>query len=174
MVPPIRRFELAVSEPFELVPGGGDSGEVPQPVLVTERRVVTRRVSGGGRISLATFKYYVGRWLDGETVEVAITEEGLIEVTHRGVLVASHVRRHPVEAEPAVWRREPRSRPTRPQTVGRPVTRKVDSSGNVSFAGTNYRIGNTYRRQQVEVRVIGDTVEISVSFFSNSMRGCSW
>jgi transposase InsO family protein len=161
MVPPIRRFELAVSEPFELIPGGGDSDEVPIPELVTERRLVTRRVSGGGRISLATFKYYVGRWLDGETVEVAITEGGLIEVIHRGVLIASHVRQHPVEAEPAVWRREPRTRPARPQTLGRPVTRKVDSSGNVSFAAATYRVGNQYRRQQVEVRVIGDTVEIS-------------
>lgn len=161
MVPPIRRFELAVSEPFELIPGGDEPDEVPAAELVAERRVVTRRVSGGGRISLATFKYYVGRWLDGETVEVAITEGGLIEVTHRGVLIASHVRRHPVEAEPAVWRREPRTRPSRPQTMGRPVTRKVDSSGNVSFAAANYRVGNKYRRQQVEVRLIGDSVEIS-------------
>ena len=149
MVPPIRRFELQVAEPFELIPGGDGPDEVPQPELVTERRVVTRRVSGGGRISLATFKYYVGRWLDGETVEVAITEGGLIEVIHRGVLIASHVRRHPIEAEPAVWRREPRTRPVRPQTTGRPVTRKVDSSGNVSFAAATYRVGNQYRRQQV-------------------------
>ena len=161
MVAPIRRFELQVAEPFELISGGDEPDEVPPAELVTERRVVTRRVSGGGRISLATFKYYVGRWLDGETVEVAITEGGLIEVSHRGVLVVSHVRQHPPEAEPAVWRREPRTRPARPQTSGRPVTRKVDSSGNVSFAAANYRVGNQYRRQQVEVRVIGDTVEIS-------------
>ena len=45
--------------------------------------------------------------------------------------------------------------------MGRPVIRKVDSSGNVSFAAATYRVGNQYRRQQVEVRVIGDTVEIS-------------
>ncbi|MGI8515682.1 MAG: Mu transposase domain-containing protein [Acidimicrobiia bacterium] len=131
------------------------------PEVLEERRVVTRRVSGGGRISLATFKYYVGRWLEGETVEVAVTKEGLIEISHRGVLVGSHVRQHPVEAEPAVWRRQPKARPSRPQTVGRPVIRKVDSSGHVSFAGANYRVGNAYRRQQVEVRVVGDTVEIS-------------
>ena len=64
--------------------------------------MVTRRVGGGGKISLATFKYYVGRWLEGETVEVAISVEGMIEVTHRGVLVATHVRQHPVESEPRV------------------------------------------------------------------------
>jgi transposase InsO family protein len=161
MVPPLRRFELAVSEPFELISGTDEPEEIPEMEVVAERRVVTRRVSGGGRISLATFKYYVGRWLEGETVEVAITKEGLIEVSHRGVLVASHVRRHPVEAEPAVWRRQPKARPSRPPTVGRPVIRKVDTSGHVSFTGANYRVGNAYRRQQVEVRVVGDTVEIS-------------
>jgi transposase InsO family protein len=161
MVPPIRRFELAVSEPFEVIPGDGEPPEPPGTDVVAERRVVTRRVSGGGRISLATFKFYVGRWLDGEIVEVAIREDGLIEISHRGVLVASHVRQHPAEAEPAVWRRQPRARPARPETVGRPVIRKVDSSGNVSFAGASYRVGNAHRLKQVEVRVVGDTVEIS-------------
>jgi transposase InsO family protein len=159
MVPPVRRFELAIAEPFEVVAGDADDPEPSMPEVLEERRVVTRRVSGGGRVSLATFKYYVGRWLEGETVEVAITKEGLIEISHRGVLVGSHVRQHPVEAEPAVWRRQPKARPSRPQTVGRPVTRKVDLSGHVSFAGANYRVGNAYRRQQVEVRVVGDTVE---------------
>jgi hypothetical protein len=41
------------------------------------------------------------------------------------------------------------------------VTRKVDSSGNVCFAGTSYRVGSKYRRRQVQVAVVGDTVEIS-------------
>jgi hypothetical protein len=162
MVPPIRRFELAVSEPLELSTASDDRDEqeqIPEPGL-RAAPVVTRRVGGGGKISLATFKYYVGRWLEGETVEVAISGEGLIEVTHRGVLVASHVRQHPVESEPRVWRREPRSRPARPETVGRPVIRKVDSSGNVSFAAFTYRVGHRFRRQQVEVRVTGNTVEI--------------
>ena len=42
------------------------------------------------------------------------------------------------------------------------MTRKVDSSGNVCFAGTNYRAGSKYRRRQVQVAVVGDTVEISI------------
>ena len=42
------------------------------------------------------------------------------------------------------------------------MTRKVDSSGNVCFAGTSYRVGSNYRRRQVQVAVVGDTVEISV------------
>jgi len=163
MVPPIRRFELQVSERLELITSsdeGDEQEQIPEPGLGAAP-VVTRRVGGGGKISLATFKYYVGRWLEGETVEVAISAEGLIEVTHRGVLVATHVRQHPVESEPRVWRREPRSRPARPETVGRPVIRKVDSSGNVSFAAFTYRVGHRFRRQQVEVRVTGHTVEIT-------------
>jgi hypothetical protein len=42
------------------------------------------------------------------------------------------------------------------------VTRKVDSSGHVSFAGTSYLVGMKYRRRQVQVAVVGQTVEISV------------
>lgn len=32
----------------------------------------------------------------------------------------------------------------------------------MSFAGANYRVGSEYRRRQVQVAVVGDTVEISV------------
>jgi hypothetical protein len=42
------------------------------------------------------------------------------------------------------------------------VTRKVDTSGSVCFAGSCYRVGNAYRRRQVQVAVVGDTVEISI------------
>ena len=123
-------------------------------------RRVTRKVGGGGRISLAGHKYHVGRWLAGEAVDIVIAD-GLIEISHCDVLIASHARQHRVAEEPAVWQREPRARPIRPETVGVPVTRKVDSSGNVSFAAIPYRVGNAMRGLQVQVRVVGDTVEIS-------------
>lgn len=55
----------------------------------------------------------------------------------------------------------PGARPVRPATVGQPVVGKVDSSGGISFAGVSYRVGNGNRWKQVEVRVVGDTVEIS-------------
>lgn len=42
------------------------------------------------------------------------------------------------------------------------MTRKVDSSGNVCFAGSSYRAGSKYRRRQVQVAVVGDSVEISI------------
>ncbi len=41
------------------------------------------------------------------------------------------------------------------------MVRKVGSNGGVCFAGTSYRVGNAYRGAQVEVRLVGDTVEIS-------------
>ena len=50
----------------------------------------------------------------------------------------------------------------RPSASSASVTRKVDSSGNVSFAGTSYRAGNKYRRRQVQVAVVDGTVEISI------------
>ncbi|HLX78876.1 MAG TPA: IS481 family transposase, partial [Acidimicrobiales bacterium] len=40
------------------------------------------------------------------------------------------------------------------------VVRKVDSNGTVSFAGANYRVGNTHKRRLVEVSLAGDTVQI--------------
>ena len=107
-VPPIRRFELAVAEPFEVVVNP-DPAPPPESVeVVAEPRRVTRKVGKGGRISLASHSDHVGRWLAGETVDVSITVDGLVEVSHRGVLVATHARQHPPEAEPQVWRRQPR------------------------------------------------------------------
>lgn len=52
--------------------------------------------------------------------------------------------------------------PRGPTASSASVTRKVDSSGNVSFAGTSYRVGNTFRRRQVQVAVVAATVEISI------------
>lgn len=43
-----------------------------------------------------------------------------------------------------------RDRAERPTASVVTVTRKVDSSGNVSFAGANYRVGNAYRRRRCE------------------------
>ncbi|MDQ3931796.1 MAG: IS481 family transposase, partial [Actinomycetota bacterium] len=76
---------------------------------------------------------------------------------------ATHARRHRVEDEKPALVRKTASRPRiRPSATTPSVTRKVDSSGNVCFAGSNYRVGNAYRRRQVQVAVVGDTVEIFV------------
>lgn len=58
-------------------------------------------------------------------------------------------------------RQQQQRRRPRQATVGQSVTRKVDSSGNVSFAGASYRVGMAHVRRQVQVAIVGETVEIS-------------
>jgi hypothetical protein len=48
----------------------------------------------------------------------------------------------------------------RAHTAGRPVLRMVDQRGSLSFAGAIYGMGNRYCGQQVEVRLVGDALEI--------------
>jgi hypothetical protein len=85
-----------------------------------------------------------------------------VQLFHRGVLIATHARRHPAAKQTAGLERGRAPRPSRPSATAVSVTRKVDSSGNVCFAATNYHIGHKYRRRQVQVAVVGDTVEISI------------
>ena len=101
-------------------------------------------------------------WLVGETVVVTI-DGGLVQISHRGVLVATHAQRHrPAKESKALARKVTPKRPRpRQATVGQSVTRKVDSSGNISFAGTNYRVGRGHIRRQVQVAIVSDSVEIS-------------
>jgi hypothetical protein len=148
-VVPWERFRLATSEPVE-------------PVQSTEDPTTTRRVGREGKVSFAAERYTVGVWLAGEAVEGSVAN-GLVSIHHRGVLVATHAQRHRPAKETAALTRKVKPRRPRPRqpTVGQSVTRKVDSSGNVSFAGHGYRIGRKHARRQVQVAVVGDTVEIS-------------
>lgn len=165
MVAPAERFALAHPEPVArlTLAASHEEAETPEGPVV---RAVTRRVSLQGRISLAGYPYHVGVWLAGEVVEVDLRPDGLLEIVHRGVLVVCHARRHSATVDPASRphkERAPRVGPQhpRPQTAGRPVLRMVDKRGAISFAGTTYRVGVAQARQQVEVRVVGDTVQIS-------------
>ena len=123
----------------------------------------TRRVARKGTISFASAHYKVGVWLAGQNVDV-VCDGGLVQIHHRGVLVATHARRHDPAKQTAGIARAVRGRepPTRPTASVVTVTRKVDSSGNVSFAGASYRAGNKFRRRQVQVAVVGDHLEISI------------
>jgi hypothetical protein len=58
----------------------------------------------------------------------------LLQVTHDGVLVATHARRHLPEDDAHMDRRAKASRPA-PPTTGGEVLRRVDTWGSVSFAG---------------------------------------
>jgi transposase InsO family protein len=153
-VAPIRRFELFERAPAQVLdPDAAD--EAPLPTAPT----VGRRVDHAGRISILKHRYHVGRHLAGQLVRVE-SADGLLHVTHRGVLVATHARRHLADDDDRMDRRAKASRPARP-TTGEEVLRKVDPSGSVSFAGTSYRVGNRYIGQVIGVRVVADTVQIT-------------
>ena len=153
-VPPFERFRLATPAPAPV------ETERPDPTAGFEP-VTTRRVGATGTISFAGTHYKAGAWLAGQSVEI-VCDGGLVQIQHRGVLIATHARRHSPDKQAAGMARGRRLPPSRPSATAASVTRKVDSSGNVCFAGTAYRVGPKYRRRQVQVAVVGDTVEISV------------
>ena len=157
MVAPWERFRLANADPLV--------EPTPPPEATTAGTagpVATRRVGRNGLISFAAASYRAGVWLAGQDVTV-VCDGGLVQLSHRGVLIATHARRHAPDKQRAglEWGAHPA--PARKATASSvSVTRKVDSSGNVCFAGTTYRAGSKFRRRQVQVAVVGDMVEISV------------
>jgi transposase InsO family protein len=155
MAVPWDRFKLVKAAPVE--PDEQVVAEEPDTVPT-----VMRRVGKNGLISFAATHYRAGVWLAGENVSV-ICEDGLVHLHHRGVLVATHARRHRIDRQAAGLRRGVRPAQTkRPTATAVSVTRKVDGSGNVCFAGTSYRAGAKLRHRQVQVAVVGESVEISI------------
>jgi transposase InsO family protein len=160
-VPPIRRFELRTitadsprREPLHADPAGA----MPAGA--------TRRVSRQGSVSFGAASYFVARHLAGEEV-VLVIDRKLVQVHHRGVLVATHARRHAPAKQAAAMTRQtvPKAKPavsSRPMATVASVTRKVDSSGKVCFAGHNYNVGKKYVRRQIQVSVVGDVLEFAV------------
>jgi hypothetical protein len=121
---------------------------------------VQRWVDQHGLISLGGFKYRVPIVLAGEPVE-AVAADHLVRIFHREVLVAEHVQRCKPEGSPGETELRQSSRRARRPTDGMVVNRVVDSSGYVSFAGTNYRVGHRWRRRQVQVCIVADSVQLS-------------
>ena len=100
----------------------------PLSTAITPRLI--RRVLVDGKVSLPNLKYHVGRYLAGQSVEL-VCRDGLVEVFHDAVLVATHARRHLPEQEARVRRQALAAAPSRPAT-DRVVIRKVDHNGSVS------------------------------------------
>jgi transposase InsO family protein len=156
-VPPIRRFELARPPSLEVI-----DGEVAVEVPPTPpKKVVGRRVDRAGRISILKHRYHVGRHLAGEAVTIE-SSNGLLHVSHNGVVVATHARRHLIDDDDRMDRRPQHARRPAQPTKGTEVFRIVDKHGSVSFAGTGYRVGNRHRGATVGVRLIGDTVQLTL------------
>jgi hypothetical protein len=156
-VPPIRRFELARPVSLEVIDGDVEAEEEPAP----RKKVVGRRVDRAGRISILKHRYHVGRHLAGEAVTVE-SAGGLLHITHNGVVVATHARRHLIDDDDKMDRRAQHARRPAQPTKGAEVLRVVDKHGSISFAGTGYRVGNPYRGQTVGIRLVGDTVQIGL------------
>jgi transposase InsO family protein len=155
MAAPARRFIAAAD-------GGQRAVVAPSlapapPEAQAPRGAVRRLVGATGKISLCGFEYRVGSYLGGESVAVVVAG-GLLEVWHGGVLIASHAARHRLDGAP----KQGRHPQARAHSAGRPVLRMVDPYGYISFAGTGYWVGRRHRRQQVEVRLVGNNVEISL------------
>jgi transposase InsO family protein len=159
MRPPAERFALAEPRVVEVI-----DAKTPKerPTTVPFRPPISRRVDSAGRIRLEGSLYRAGRWLAGESVELNLAD-GLLEISHRAVIVATHAHivRPGARREPYMTS-SPRRMGARPATTGTSVLRVVDSSGSVCFAATTYRVGNPYRRKQVSVAIVADSVEISL------------
>jgi hypothetical protein len=154
--PPLERFALARVSHAEVedVTEEAHSDDAGPPLPG-----VTRWVDAKGMISLGGFRYRVGPSFAGERVDVLV-RSSLLEVRHRGVLVATHAERRRPSAAPA--------RPTGPvqgharrASTGLVVSRRVDPNGSTSFAGTTYAVGRRFRGQLVQVAIVASSVQIS-------------
>jgi hypothetical protein len=152
-VAPTQRFELRRREPFEVIDGEVTTKEHVVLAAKSLRRVVDEK----GRVSVLRFRYHVGKAFVGESVDVT-SEGGLLNVHHHGVVIATHAKRHLPEADEKFTDRPKAARPTK----GDEVLRAVDNQGAVSFAGISYRAGNPYRGMIAGVRIVGDTVQVTI------------
>jgi len=115
---------------------------------------------------LAGFGYRVPIVLAGEPVEA----DNLVQIYHHDVLVASHVHRRKSDITPAVLRQGRRT--ARTVISGVVVTRMVDNSGYVSFAGTMYRVRRAWRGKEVEVSIVAGAVQIACHGTIVRTRAC--
>jgi transposase InsO family protein len=155
--PPAERFALAarrdsVDHDLELI-------EVEDLQAARRAPGVSRWVDQRGSIGLNSFRYRVGPTFAGESVEVVV-QGGLVEVLHKGVLVATHAERRRADTGTRPQRSVRQGR-SRPPTSGMTVTRIVDNGGSVSFAGAGYRVGRSWAHRQVEVAIVARAVQIS-------------
>jgi transposase InsO family protein len=155
--PPAERFALAspthVVEVADEVESEAKQPSRPRPPGIS------RWVDQKGSIALNSFKYRVGPTFAGEPVEVVV-QAGLVEILHKGVLVATHAeRRRKDSSQPAT--KAPRAGRARGATTGMSVVRSVDGGGSISFAGASYRVGRSWRRRNVDVAIVAGSVQIS-------------
>ncbi len=113
-----------------------------------------------GRISILKHRYYVGRHLAGAAV--IESADGLLYISHNGVAVETHARRHLIDDDDKMDRRPQHARRPAQPTTGTEVLQIVDKHGSISFVGTGYRVGDRFTGSTVGVCVVGDTVQIAL------------
>jgi transposase InsO family protein len=164
MCPPVERFRLAAAEKVLTAVVADDPVEQVSPPAVASPRPpgVGRWVDQAGNVSLAGLRYRAGRVFAGEPVEV-VCWNGLVEILHAGVLVATHPRRRRPDAEstgrPA--RQPATQRRARRPSGGPSVVRVADRNGAVSFAGALYRAGRAWARRSIEVSLVAGSVQLA-------------
>jgi transposase InsO family protein len=155
--PPAERFALAtarhpVDTTVELV-------DAEEPTMSPRPPGVSRWVDQRGSIGLNSFRYRVGPTFAGESVEVVV-HGGLVEILHKGVLVATHAERRRDGTTTAATK-APQVQRARRASSGMSVVRSVDSGGSISFAGAPYRVGRSWRGRSVAVAIVAGSVQIS-------------
>jgi hypothetical protein len=158
--PPAERFSLARPR---LEPVDAQTGEIlagPVPLVGPRPGGVTRWVDHHGRISIAKHFYKVGATFAGELVEVVVAG-GLVDIFHRQMLIATHVRRGQATLDRPMRANAGRPRARRP-AAGPSVVRRADANGSIYFAGVQYRAGRMWARQPITVTLVGGSVQLSV------------
>jgi hypothetical protein len=152
--PPAERFALrpTTPEPTEVV-----EDELAAPAPAPRPHGVSRWVDQRGTIALGGARYRVGPTYAGEAVEV-VCRSGLVEILHRGVLVATHAERRKASGKRSYT---PRQVTARRASFGPSVARSVDRGGSISFSGAPYRVGRSYAGQMVDVAIVAASVQIS-------------
>jgi len=145
---------------YQVAPVETQTEKTADPELPSRPTGVLRSVDAEGVISVARCRYRIGRAFMGESVEV-IARSGLLEIFHRGVLVASH-RQKKAQPDTPIEIRQVRLSAPRKSTTGQVVRRIADSHGQVSFAGTIYRVGRAYSGRNIDVCLVAGSVQCSV------------
>ncbi|WP_435826561.1 integrase core domain-containing protein [Nonomuraea dietziae] len=157
--PPIERFRLAGTGPVAAVPTAAPAAGVV-PRRGARPPGITRWVDQRGQISLAGFGYRVGPVFAGQLVEVVVGG-GLVEMLHRGVLVATRVQRTRPGRRNSQQPRVQAARRARAASTGPVVTRIADGGGAVSFAGTMYQAGRAWARHSIQVSIVAGSVQLA-------------
>jgi hypothetical protein len=118
---------------------------------------VPRRVDRTGRSSILRHRYHVGRHLTGEAVTTE-SADGLVHVTHIGVVVATHARRHLIDDDDKMDRRP--WRPAPPTKVARCCGSWTSTDRSASRAPAI--ASATASSEPLSERVVGDTVQITL------------